>query len=190
MPVEFFELPQGTPSDTPVSTGVGYCTPSDVASLNKVRSVSWGVNNIPNIADVDGYILMIAGQIDAALTNRGVQVPVNTASFPEAEGLLAGVNAWGAAWMVEEASPTSENIDRVKKAYDAAMSMLEGAKWTIDVPVDVQRAEVRAPLLTYQPPTGVYDPTLEGIGGFTGDGISAGGQNSRRLPYFSRGLRF
>lgn len=190
MPAEFFELPQGTPSQTPVSTGAGYCTPSDVASLNKTRAAAWGLNNEVNVSDVDGYIMMIAGQIDAALTNRGVEVPVNTASFPEAEMLLAGVNAWGAAWMVEEASPTSQNIDRVKAAYDAAMAMLEGAKWTIDVPVDVQRAEVRAPLLTYQPPTGVFDPTLEGIGGFTGDGISAGGQNSRRLPYFSRGLRF
>lgn len=190
MPVEFFELPQSTPSDTPVSTGTGYCTPSDVASLNKSRAGSWGTNNTPSIVDVNGYIMMIAGQIDATLTTRGIETPVNTASWPEAEGLLAGVNAWGAAWMVEEASPSSPNIDRVKAAYDAAMAMLENAKWSIDVPSDVQRAEVRAPFLTYQPPEGVYDPTLDAIGGQSGDGISRGGLNGRRLPYFSRGLRF
>ena len=190
MSITDYTQPQGTPSDVPVSAAVGYCTPSDVASLNKLRSAAWGTSNQVTLADVQGYITMISGQIDAALATRGVEVPVNTASFPEAEGLLAGVNAWGAAWMVEEASPSSTNIDRVKKAYDAAMAMVDSAQWTIDVPSNVQRAEVRAPFITYQPPQGVFDPTMERVGGFNGDGISGGGTNSRRLPYFSRSLRF
>lgn len=191
MPVEFFELPSVSgASVTPVSTGTGYCTASDVASLNKIRSAAWGTGGNPNLNDVEGYILMIAGQIDASLIARGVAVPINTASFPEAEGLLAGVNAWGAAWMVEEASQVSENVDRVKAAYDAALAMLQTAKLIVDTPSDQQRAQVRAPFITYQPPEGVFDPTREATGGWSGDGISPGGTNSRRLPYFARGMRF
>lgn len=190
MSIEFFDLPDGTPSTNPVSQSTGYCSASDVASMNKSRAAGWGQGQNPNIDDVNGYIQMIAGQIDATLTTRGVEVPVNSASWPEAEGLLAGINAWGAAWMVEEASPNSPNIDRVKVAYDAAMAMLENARWTIDVPSDPQLSEVRAPFLTYQPPQGIFDPTLEQLGGWSGDGISAGGTNSRKLPYFSRSMRF
>lgn len=193
MPVEFFELPQGTPSVTAVvgSPTVGYCTPSDVASLNKARAAAWGTQGQVATTDVDGYILMVAGQIDAVLVNKGYSVPVNTASFPEVEGLLCYVNAQGAAWMVEEASPNSPNIDRVKTAFDAAMAMLASAKFTLDVPVDEARAEPRGPWVTFTPPDGVFDPQLRHLGGVAGDGISSGCVTNRRsLPFFSRGMQF
>lgn len=190
MTIDFFDLPQGSPSVTPVSSATGYCTASDVASLNKSRAAAWGVGHNPNINDVNGYIIMVAGQIDATLITRGISIPVNTASYPEAEGLLCWVNSQGAAWMVEEASPNSPNIDRVKAAFDAAMKMLAEAELSLDVPSEQARAEVRAPWLTFSPPEGTYDPTLDVIGGHSGDGISAGGQNRRSLPFFSRGMRF
>lgn len=187
--IEFFELPQGTPSVSAVSTGTGYCTASDVCSLAK--AVTLGVGDNPTLQDVQGYILMTAGQIDGVLVNRGFEVPVNTASFPEAQGLLCWVNATGAAAMLQESAPIAPNVDRAQKAYAAAMQMLADAKFSLDIPSDQERAKVRAPWLTYTPPTGLYDPTLDQIGGTSGDGISGGvpGMN-RRLPYFGRGMRF
>jgi hypothetical protein len=183
-----YDLPQGTPSNIPVGSRVSYCGPSDVASLN--RSRPFGVGNNPNINDVQTYIEMVAGQIDATLINKGFQVPVNVASYPEAEGLLSWVNATGAWAMMEEASPNSPNVDLAQKAFDAAMAMLQDAKLTLDIPSDQARSEVRAPWVTFTPSGEVFDPTLEVINGVSGDGISAGGQNSRKLPFFSRSLRF
>lgn len=198
MPIEFFDLPQGTPSSTPVdgttgTTIVGYCGASDVASLNKPRAVAWNTPQNVTTSDVNGYIIMIAGQIDAVLVNKGYSVPVNTASFPEVEGLLAYVNAQGAAYMVEEASPHVEpgSADRVKAAFDAAMAMLESASFTLNVPVDVQRSEPRGPFITYTPPGRTFDPTAGG-GQFSGDGISRGGgcHGNPADPFFTRGMRF
>lgn len=188
MAIEFFDIPQGSPSTNPVSQATGYCSASTVASLNTARVPGQGNN--PTITDIDGYIIMVAGQIDAVLSRNGYEVPVNTASVPEAEGFLAWVNATGAAWMVEEASPNSPNLDRSKAAFDAAMDMLENSKFAIAVPADTARAQVRAPFLTWNPPEGVYDPVREGRGGWNGDGISQCGTNSRRLPMISRSLQF
>lgn len=195
MTVEFFDLPSGSPSINPVvaSPAVAYCTPSDVASLNKPRAAAWGLANNVTVTDVDGYILMVAGQIDGILSKQGYSVPVNTASFPEAEGLLCYVNATGAAAMVEEASPHvdgGQSIARVKAAYDAALQMLSEAKFAFELPVNEQRSEPRAPWITFHPTGEVYDPQLQKIGGFAGDGISAGCQGNPANPYFSRQMRF
>lgn len=195
MPIYFGELPQGTPSVSPVDASqivqAGYCSASDVASLNKARAAAWGLNNMPNTTDVNGYIEMVAGQIDAVLLSKGYAVPVNTGSFPEAEGLLAYVNAQGAAYMVEEASPNSPNIDRVKAAFDAAMVMLESASFVLDVPVEEGRAQVRAPFVTFQPDSRTFDPYERDTEfGFNGDGISAIPGGHRGRPFFSRGMRF
>lgn len=187
-----YELPQGSPTVQQVSSAVGYCTASDVVSLNKVRSNAIGLQGQPTFEDIQGYILMSAGQIDAALTNKGYQTPVNTASFPEAQGLLCWVNATGAWWMMEAASPDSTNVDRAKKAFDEAMKMLVDANLSLDVPSDQDRSQIRAPWITMQPDGRVFDPTMEAIGGYAGDGISAntGGVNRRSLPFFSRSMRF
>lgn len=196
-PVEFYELPQGTPSVTDVASSttlVGYCTPSDVAALNKPRAAAWGLPNNVTTTDVNTYIVMTAGQIDGLLSKQGYSVPVNTASFPEAEGLLSYVNAQGAAYMVEEASPHTDggaSLDRTKAAFDAAMKMLADADFAFDLPVNEDRAEPRAPWITLQPTGQVYDPQLQNIGGFCGDGISSGiGEGNPANPYMSRQMRF
>lgn len=190
MPIEYFELPQGAPSTNPASTGTAYCTPSDVASLVKSRAI--GVGNNPTIVDVDNYILMIAGQMDAAMLTKGYEVPVNVASYPEVAGFLSWVNAQGGAWMMEVSSPTSVEVDRLRAAFDSAMAMLVEGKFSMDVDVQEARAEVRAPFLTFQPTGQVYDPTFaHGWGVAGGDGISgAPGRNNPANPYFSRQQRF
>ena len=193
MAIEFFELPQGTPSVAPASTGFGYCTGSDVASLNKPQAAAWNTANNVTTTDVNGYIMMIAGQIDAVLVNKGYQVPVNTASSPEVAGLLAGVNAQGAAWLALAASPqvNPDQITRAKVAYDMAMAALEAAQFTLDVPVNNQRAQVRAPYVTFQPPQDTFDPQLSDTGwGYSGDGISSGLTNLPQNPFFSRSARY
>lgn len=195
MPVTFQELPVAIPSVSPVATSqtiqAGYCGPSDVASLNKARAQAWGLENMPTVGDVNGYIMMVAGQIDAVLLSKGYAVPVNTGSYPEVEGLLAYVNAQGAAYMVEEASPNSPNIDRVKAAYDAAMDMLTAAQFALDVPIEEARAQVRAPFVTFDPPTRTFDPQEHDTEwGFNGDGISGIPGPRKGAPFFARGMRF
>lgn len=193
MAIEFFELPQGTPSVAPVSVGVGYCTPSDVASLNKPRAAAWNTANNVTTTDVNGYIMMISGQIDAVLVNKGYSTPVNTASFPEVQGLLNGINAQGAAWLVESGSPqvNPDQVRRAKDAYDMSMAALEAAQFTLDIPVNTGRAQVRAPFVTYQPAEHTFDPQLRDSGwGQAGDGISGGLTNLPQYPFFTRGMRF
>ena len=193
MAIEFSELAQGTPSVLATPTGTGYCSASDVASLNKPRAVAWNTAGNVTTTDVDGYIMMIQGQIDAVLVNKGYSVPVNTASFPEVAGLLAGVNAQGAAWLAEAASPqvNPDQVTRAKLAYDMAMAALEAAQFTLDIPVDNDRAQVRAPYVTYQPQQCTFDPQLHDTGwGYGGDGISPGLTNLPQYPFFSKSQRF
>lgn len=184
MPVQFFELPagQGSPVVTQVATITGYCTASDVASLNKARQIGQGNN--PTLTDVNGYIEMTAGQIDAILVNKGYSVPVNTASNPEAEGLLSWVNATAAWKMMEEASPNSPNIDRAARAADAAMKMLADAQFVMDLPMNQARAEPRGPWITFTPTERVFDPQDAEIG------FRNSGCNDPSLPLFSRSMRF
>ena len=168
---------------------MAYCTASDVASVN--RKLILGAGNNPTASDVTGYVNMIAGEIDATLTTRGVQVPVAVASFPEAGAFLQALNVKGAVWMCEAAIGTNPAaIDKAKAAYDAALKLLSDAKFTMDVPSELARAEVRAPFITFQPQPGVFDPTLSEIGGHAGDGISQGVRNDRSKPFFSRSMRF
>ena len=188
-PVEFFEIPQGVPSLVPAATGTAYCSASDVASLNKARTI--GAGNNPTVSDIDGYILMCAGQIDGILTNKGYAVPVNTASYPETAGLLGWANATGAWAMMEEASPDSPNIDRARQAWEQAKKMLSDATTVFDLPLNQARSEPRGPWITLQPTGQVYDPGLTSVGGQYGDGMGGpAGQNSPQNPYFSRQMRF
>jgi hypothetical protein len=188
-PIELFDLPQGSPSINPISGGQGYCSASTVASLNKARVIGVGQN--PTLADVNNYIIMAAGQIDGVLLNKGYSVPINTASYPEVEGLLAWVNATGAAFMMEDAMPTNPAAaDRAKAAWDAALKMLADAEWVLDVPTETARAEVRAPYISWQPPGTTFDPTYAGGNMNSGDGMSSSSTTNPRDPYFARGLQF
>jgi hypothetical protein len=168
--------------------GSPYCSIPDVAALNWARAI--GVASNPGNSQVQTYINMVAGEIDAVLIRHGYLVPVNIASYPDAARMLNTVNAKGAVWMMEEASPSSPNLDRAKAAYDAAMKMLADAQFVMNAAMDTTRSEPRAPWITYQPTGDTYDPQLENLGGYSGDGISSGGRNQRSNPYFSRSQQF
>lgn len=168
---------------------MAYCTASDVASVKKSLILGQGAN--PTASDVTNYCNMVGGEIDAILTTRGIAVPVAVASYPEAASFLQSVNVKGAVWMTLDAIGTNPTErDRAKMAYDAATKLLSDAKFTIDVPVDQDRAEVRAPWLTLQPTGQTYDPALDVTGGCSGDGISSGLTNQRSSPYFARNQQF
>lgn len=175
--IEFFEQPQGTPSQTTFTPAYGYCTPSDVASLNKPRAAAIGVGGNPTLTDIQGYIVMTAGEIDAILTSKGYQVPVNSASSPAAGALLNSLNAKGAYALMEEASPNSPNLDRARQAWEAAMKMLSDANFTLDAAMNLERSEPRGPWVTTQPSGRTYDPMF-------------GGRCNRQDPYFSRSQRY
>lgn len=195
MPIEFFEAPRGTPStvdaNAPSGLAVAYCNASDACSLNKPRGAALGVGQNPTLTDLNGYILMIAGQMDAVMLTKGYQVPVSVASYPEVEGFLSWINAQGAAYLLEVSSPAPQatEVDRLRASFDSAMQMLTDGKFSMDIAVEPQRAGVRAPFITLQPTGETYDPTL--AYGATGDGISsATGRGNPRNPYLSRELKF
>lgn len=190
-PVEFYELPQDTPSQTQIEPGVGYCTVTDVQAMNFARSIGIGSN--PGPSQVSQYILMVSGEIDAVCAQKGYVVPVNSASSPVAGRILNGICAKGAWALMESAAPNSLNIDRAKAAYDEAMKLLSDAKFVLpDAPTNPERMEARAPWITFHPTGDTYDPVLADIGGLSGDGISGGPgrDNNPANPFFSRQMRF
>jgi hypothetical protein len=190
-PVEFIEQPQGTPSVYVESAlGVGYCTPSDVASLNKARAIGTGQGQ-PTLLDLQTYILMGAGQINAILVNKGYSVPVNVASWPEAAAILNLANAEGAYYYMERAAPNSAHLELASQAWDAAKEMLADAKFVLNADMDQQRSEPRGPWVTMQPTGQTYDPFLDQFAGAGGDGMGGpAGLNSPQNPYFSRQQKF
>lgn len=165
-----------------------YASVSDVAALNFGRGI--GVGSNPGPSQIQTYINMVAGEINAVLTQKGYAVPVNTASYPVAGQLLQSVNAKGALAMMEEAAPSSPHVERVKAAYDEAMKLLSDAKFVMDVDIDGPKLEARAPWITFQPTGHTFDPDLANINGAAGDGISAGTCNNPADPFFSRSQRF
>ncbi len=127
---------------------MSYCTVADVQSLNKARVI--GAQGQPTTSDVQGYINMVAGEIDAILTDKGYAVPIPPI-YPEAIAYLNAINATGAWHLMERSSQTSPNLDRAKAAWDTAIAKLVAAKSVMDVPKDVQRAEPRGPGVTPSP---------------------------------------
>lgn len=170
--------------------GSPYCSVVDVQALNFARSI--GVGSNPGPSQVQTYINMTAGEIDAVLARRGIAVPVNIASWPQAFNLLNSVNAKGAWAMLEAAAPNSLNLDRAKAAYDEALKLLSDAKFAPAMDLDMQHAEPRAPWITFHPTGQTFDPQVNDIGGQIGDGISQGPgiDNNPANPFFSRQQRF
>lgn len=162
---------------------MGYCTPSDVSALNKAMVIGVGQN--PTFADLQTYIDLSAGEIDAILLEKGWEVPVNTASWPEAGALLRTINARGGQALMEESAPASRNIDRAQKAWEDAKQMLSSSTFTIDADIEPRRAQVRGPYVTYRPSSRVYRPERHEDGYGDGDGCG-----DRALPYFNRGIEF
>lgn len=160
---------------------MAYCVPSDVQALNTSRVAGQGNN--PSVAQIQTYINMTAGVIDAILTNKGYQVPVSPL-YPEAINYLCGVNAAGAAAMMERAAPTSVNLDRFEKEWEEAQKMLIDSQSIMDIPKDIARAEPRGPGVTVPP--GVHQ-------GETFDPVRPyGGKQHRHTsaPMFSRNMEF
>lgn len=171
--------------------GSPYCSIADVQAMNWARTMGLGSN--PGQSQVWIYINMVAGEIDAILTTKGYQVPVNIPSSPEAAAFLNSVNAKGAWWMWEAASPNSLNIDRAKAAYDAAIKLLSDSKFSMDVPMNMLRAEARGPWATMTPTGNIFDPTTAAVNnGQPGNGIvnANDGFSNPADPFFSRSMEF
>lgn len=168
--------------------GSPYCSVADVQALNFARTI--GVGSNPGPSQVWTFINMTAGEIDAVLTTKGYSVPVNIASFPEAFAILNSANAKGAWAMMEYSAPNSIHAEAAKAAYDLALKLLSEAKFSLDTPTDVTRAQPRGPWATFQPTGNVYDPTLANINQ-TGNGIvNSDGFSNPADPYFSRQMEF
>lgn len=129
---------------------MSYCTPSDVQVLNRARPMGVGSNQ-PTASDVATMIDMVGGEIDQILVAKGYQVPVVTASSPEAAAYLRSINAKGAWAMWEASSPNSPNVDRATRAWDEARQALIAAREVMDVPKDMTRAGPRGPGVTSPP---------------------------------------
>ena len=158
-----------------------YCAPEDVAALNKARVLGQGNN--PTVEDVQVYINMAAAEIDSILVNKGYSVPIDP-SYQPAYNLLNSLNAKGAVAIMERSAPTSVNLDRWEKEWDAAKKDLIASDQVMDAPKDVQRAEPRGPGVTTAP------------GVVAGDVINPGlpfrrpWDNQPGTPMFSRTMTF
>ncbi len=164
----------------PDDTGC-YATVADVEALNTARKVGQGNN--PTEAQVETYLEMSEAEINAILVDKGYEVPVASA-YEEAWEFLRTVNAKGAWYLMELASPNSPNIDRAEKAYEAAKEMLVQAHEILEAPKNIERSEPRAPYLTFQPSGEVYDPFAVTQGGRSGN------ETNPANPYFSRTQQF
>lgn len=122
-----------------------YASVKDVEALNRARKIGQGDN--PTADDVSFYLEMAAGEINSLLLNKGYTVPISPDS-PTAAALLRGINAKGAQMHMEEASPSAPNLDRVRKEYEAELEKLMDADFTLDAPLNVERARPRGPGLT------------------------------------------
>jgi hypothetical protein len=166
------------PPPEPAAT-TSYCSVLDVQSRNAARPVS--ASSVPNLAQVGQMIGDAAAELNAILVNKGYEIPVNSASSPDAFAVLHSMNVTGAWAMMEAAAPNSPNLDRAAAAWTAAKKMLADAQFVLNAPQDVQRAEPRGPWVTTQPTGRVYDPTFS----------HGNCPDSRaRNPYFSRSQRF
>jgi hypothetical protein len=128
---------------------MAYAAVSDVQALNVARVI--GAQGQPTASQVGVYLNMAAGEIDAILVDKGYEVPVNVASYPEAAAYLNAINAKIAWHMMEAASANSPNLDRAHAAASEAKQALVAARAVMDVPKDVLRAEPRGPGVTPTP---------------------------------------
>lgn len=161
---------------------MAYCVTSDVLALNTARVAGQGNN--PTVDQIQVYINMVAGEIDAILINKGYAVPVDP-SFVEAISFLNGINAKGALSLMERAAPSSIIRDQAYQDWMEAKQTLIDAQSIMDVPKDVARAEPRGPGVTVAPgtvPGAYYDP-VKWYGSRRQD-------NPSNRPMFARNMNF
>lgn len=114
---------------------MAYASITHVAILNFARAGTRGYDatSIPNGSQVSIFLDQIAAEIDLKLRTNGYILPV-PASASSGLKLCEDINAKGAAWMVEIAAPTSDNVAEYQTMYQNALSML--SKSDLDIPKD------------------------------------------------------
>jgi hypothetical protein len=173
----FTPVPYPPPADQAMPA---YCSILDVQARSAARPVT--ASSVPNIAQVFGFIDDVTAEVNAILVKKGYQVPVVSASNPDAFATLHSVTTTGAWAMMEAAAPTSVNVDRAEKAWTAAKEMLSSTDFVLNAPMDVARSEPRGPWITTQPTGRVYDPMFRPVEG--------GCRGNPQDPYFSREQQF
>jgi len=104
---------------------MSYCTTTDVQAIN--ASHVFSASTKPTTTQVNTFIDMVAGELDAILSSRSLSVPVTSPeSFVE---YLKLVNAVGAAAMAESAMNPSANkgsshATRLEARYQTMLSIL------------------------------------------------------------------
>jgi len=104
----------------------GYCVTGDVVKHLPGRNffeedVLGRV--VVTVSDVEGYIELVASEIDALLTRLDFTLPVTEANSPSGYNILRHINALGAAALAEEAWSTamgevSERAKLLKARYE------------------------------------------------------------------------
>ena len=172
-----------TPIPLPAPTGqpaTPYCTVLDVQARSAIRPVT--ASSVPNIAQVQQFVLDTAAEINGILIKKGYLIPIVSASNPDAFATLHAINVTGAWALMEASSPTSINVDRATQAWENAKRMLADATFALNAPIDTGRSEARGPWITSQPDGHHFDPLF---------GQHQGGHHGNpRNPFFSRQQRF
>ncbi len=121
---------------------MGYCELADVVEQNKGR---WPLGTIPassakqlNASQVGDFIEQTAGVLDGILRSQGYSLPIATTAT-SALKVLELYNAYGAACLVEQASPTTRPDRSGQSAcamWKEAQKMLREGTIELDAGVD------------------------------------------------------
>jgi hypothetical protein len=110
---------------------MAYCSVSQVEGIQRIRfpggfhdapvspATTPEITN-PTLTDVNGFISTIASEIDEIIRVKGYQTPVIATDF------VKGLNAMGAAWLVEISLNVSGNADQMKRAKDLSDAYQRG----------------------------------------------------------------
>jgi hypothetical protein len=119
-----------------------YAGIADVEALNRAREI--GKGNNPTASDVAFYLEISAAEINGIILQKGYQLPIPS-NATGALQMLRGINAKGAWYQMEEASPSSQNKENAEKAYQASLEMLRTAELLMSVPKETERTRPRGP---------------------------------------------
>lgn len=105
---------------------MAYASITHVAMLNLARSGTRGYDgtSIPNGSQVAIFLEQIAAEVDLKLRSNGYLLPIPTTATSTLQ-LCQDINAKGAAWMVEVAAPTSDNVNEYYSMYKTALAYID-----------------------------------------------------------------
>jgi hypothetical protein len=120
----------------------GYVSASLVYARDSGRTYS--ATSQPNDAQVDGFIIQTAAEIDAILAGRGFLTPVASAATSVMAFLEHG-NALGAQGLIEHSAPNGQGkVDMAVKLWESFKKTLETGAFDLpSVPASTSR-RVRA----------------------------------------------